>query len=63
MALKLILLSSHAIENKELSSYNNFKSEIKKIAKEYFAYLRNLKIFTLATLQNFGLCLHSKASI
>ncbi len=29
MALKLILLSSHAIENKELSSYNNFKSEIK----------------------------------
>ena len=28
-ALKLILLSSHAIENKELSSYNNFKSEIK----------------------------------
>ena len=29
MALKLILLSSHAIENKELSSYDNFKSEIK----------------------------------
>ena len=29
MSLKLILLSSHAIENKELSSYNNFKSEIK----------------------------------
>ncbi len=29
MALKLILLSSHAIENKKLSSYNNFKSEIK----------------------------------
>jgi len=29
MALKLILLSSQAIENKELSSYNNFKSEIK----------------------------------
>ena len=29
MALKLILLSSHAIENKEISSYNNFKSEIK----------------------------------
>ena len=29
MALKLILLSSHAIENNELSSYNNFKSEIK----------------------------------
>ena len=44
MALKLILLSSHAIENKELSSYNNFKSEIKntsiKLTKDQIAMVR-----------------------
>ena len=46
MALKLILLRSHAIENKELSSYNNFKSEIKntsiKLTKDQIKAYREM---------------------